>query len=188
MQAAGVKPNVVTYNSLISAYDKGGQWQKAEEAFEQMKAAGVTPDIKTYNPLLSVLWECGQQAKAIELFEEASKAGVYPPGDRKFGKMDLHNLSKGAALASLTLWLDEMAASTREGAAGLPATLVVVTGWGKGSRVTGESEVKDAVTAYLADLGSPFEFPSDNSGWLQAKRAAVGEWFRVMRRRSEGVR
>jgi len=44
MQAAGVTPNVVTYNSLISAYDKGGRWQKAEEAFGQMKAAGVTPD------------------------------------------------------------------------------------------------------------------------------------------------
>ena len=30
MQAAGVTPHVFTYSSLISAYDKGGQWQKAE--------------------------------------------------------------------------------------------------------------------------------------------------------------
>ena len=70
-----------------------------------------------------------------------------------------------------------MADSTRDGAAGLPATLEVVTGWGKGSRVTGESEVKDAVTAFLAGLGSPFEAPSDNPGRLEAKRTAVGEWL-----------
>jgi hypothetical protein len=81
-----------------------------------------------------------------------------------------------------------MADSTRDGAAGLPATLEVVTGWGKSSRVTGASEVKDAVTAYLADLGSPFEVSRYTPGRLDAKRTAVGEWFRAMRRRSEGVR
>ena len=153
-----------------------------------MQAAGVTPDIPTYNPLLSVLWECGQRAKAIELFVAASDAGVYPQGDRKFGKLDLQELSKGAALASVTLWLDEMADSTRDGAAELPATLKVVTGWGKSSRVMGESEVKDAVTAYLADLGSPFEAPTNNPGCLEANRTAVSEWWRVTRHRSEGVR
>ena len=40
MQAAGVTPNVYTYSFLISAYDKGGQWQKAQEAVERMQAAG----------------------------------------------------------------------------------------------------------------------------------------------------
>ena len=47
--------------------------------------------------------------------------------------------------------------------------------------MTGESEVKDAVTAFLADLGSPFEAPKGNPEfwpeWLEAKRAAVGEWL-----------
>jgi hypothetical protein len=142
-----------------------------------MQAAGVTPDIQAYNPLLSVLWECGHRAKAIELFVEASEAGVYPQGDRTLGKPALHELSKGAALTSLTLWLDEMAALTSDGGVGLPGIFEVVTGWGKGSRVTGESEVKDAVTAYLADLGSPFDFPSDNPGCLEAQRDAVGEWL-----------
>ena len=40
MPAAGLTPNDYTYNSLISAYAKGGQWQKAETAFMQMQAAG----------------------------------------------------------------------------------------------------------------------------------------------------
>jgi len=53
MQAAGVTPDVVTYSSLISAYDEGEQWQKADEAFKQMQAAGVTPDVVTYSSLIS---------------------------------------------------------------------------------------------------------------------------------------
>ena len=122
MQAAGLTPNVHTYNSLISAYDKGGQWQRAMLIFKEITQAEMTLDIHTYNPLLSVLWVCGHRAKAIELFEKASEAGVYPQGDHKLGMIDLHELSNGAALASLTLWLDAMAASTRLDAAGLPLT------------------------------------------------------------------
>jgi len=34
MDTAGVRPNVCRYSSFISAYDKGGQWQKAEAAFD----------------------------------------------------------------------------------------------------------------------------------------------------------
>jgi pentatricopeptide repeat domain-containing protein 1 len=174
MQAAGVEPNEYTYNSVIRAYTKGEQWQKAEEVFVKMQSAGLTPNKYTYNSLLSVLWECGQRARAIELFMEASEARVYPQGDRKRGQIDLHGLSQGAALASLSLWLDAVAAS---GGDGLPKMLNVVTGWGEGSRVTGESVVKDAVIAFLADLGSPFEVPSDNPGCLEAGRTEVGEWL-----------
>jgi hypothetical protein len=38
-----------------------------------------------------------------------------------------------------------------------------------------ESEVKDAVTAFLADLDCPFEVTNDDPGHLEAKPAAVGE-------------
>jgi hypothetical protein len=123
-----------------------------------------------------VIWECGQRDRASELFVEASKEGVYPQSDRKLGKIDLHHLSKGAALASLTRWLDVMAAAARDDPAGLPDALTVMMG--KGSRRTGESEVKAAVTALLAELGSPFEAPSDSPGHLEAKRAAVDGWIR----------
>jgi pentatricopeptide repeat protein len=47
----GRQPNVITYSSPISAYDKGGQWQKAEAAFKQMQAAGLTPNVITYSKL-----------------------------------------------------------------------------------------------------------------------------------------
>jgi hypothetical protein len=104
---------------------------------------------------------------------------VYPRAEGAAGQLDLHVLSAGAALASLTLWLDELAASLRQdSSAGLPASLVVVTGWGKGSRVTGVSEVKNVVTAFLAAHSSPFHVPHENPGCLLAERAVVEPWLR----------
>ena len=52
MQAAGVTPIDYTYSALISAYETGEQWQKAEEAHQQMQAAGVTLDANTHSSLI----------------------------------------------------------------------------------------------------------------------------------------
>jgi pentatricopeptide repeat domain-containing protein 1 len=48
-----VKPDVYSYNALISACEKGGQWERAVEVFEEMKAAGVKPDVITYSALIT---------------------------------------------------------------------------------------------------------------------------------------
>jgi pentatricopeptide repeat protein len=41
MQAAGIPANTITYSVLISAYGKGGQWEKTMTVFEDMQAAGI---------------------------------------------------------------------------------------------------------------------------------------------------
>ena len=38
MKAAGVKPNVITYNAAISACEKGGRTDEALELLAEMKA------------------------------------------------------------------------------------------------------------------------------------------------------
>ena len=48
-----MKPDVYSYNALISACEKGGQWERAVEVFEEMKAAGVKPDVITYSALIT---------------------------------------------------------------------------------------------------------------------------------------
>ncbi|KAK3249083.1 hypothetical protein CYMTET_41480 [Cymbomonas tetramitiformis] len=60
MKRAGVEPNVITYSSLISACEKGGQWEKALEVFAGMKKAGVEPNVITYSSLISAC-EKGEQ-------------------------------------------------------------------------------------------------------------------------------
>jgi pentatricopeptide repeat protein len=79
--AAGVTPTVVTYNSLISACGTGGQWQKAETAFERMQAAGLTPkrpNVITYTSLSSACGTGEQWQKAGAVFREMLMAGVSP--------------------------------------------------------------------------------------------------------------
>ena len=41
MRHAGVQANIVTYNALIRACEKGMQWERAVEVFALMQDAGV---------------------------------------------------------------------------------------------------------------------------------------------------
>jgi pentatricopeptide repeat domain-containing protein 1 len=176
MKAAGVQPNDITYSALISACDKGAQWQRAMEVFEEMKEAGVQPNVQTFNPLISVLWQCSQRRTAIDMYLVASQAGVYPlQAERTLSEINLHDTSAGAAQAATTLWLAEIVAASLEQRA-LPATFTVVTG--QGNHKEGESEVKDAMTAFLLEeLGSPFQAPRNNPGCLKADQLAVCKWL-----------
>ena len=59
-----MEANQFTYNALIAACEKGGQWGAALVAYKEMCAAGLPPDQSTYNPLLNALWEGEQCAYA----------------------------------------------------------------------------------------------------------------------------
>ena len=72
MQKAGVKPDEVTYNSLLT---KAPDWTKAEAVIEQMQKAGVKPDEVTYNSLLT---KAPDWTKAEAVIEQMQKAGVKP--------------------------------------------------------------------------------------------------------------
>jgi pentatricopeptide repeat domain-containing protein 1 len=59
MQSSGCAPDVVTYTSLISAYERGGQWHLALQAFQRMLAQGCRPDAIVYNAMVDALWQTG---------------------------------------------------------------------------------------------------------------------------------
>lgn len=40
MQAAGCRPDVVTYTALIAAYERGGKWLRALDTFHTVSAPG----------------------------------------------------------------------------------------------------------------------------------------------------
>ena len=60
MQRRGLVPNVITYNALISALEKGNQPGEALEIFKEMKQYGTVPNVITYSTLISTL-EKGKQ-------------------------------------------------------------------------------------------------------------------------------
>jgi hypothetical protein len=114
----------------------------------------------------------------MDLYLQASEAGVYPrQAELAVKKIDLHDMSPGAALVALTLWLDAILAKSVTLSTAVPARLTVVTG--QGNHKSGESEVKDAVVAFLKAMSSPFQVPMDDPGCLKADGADVGVWLRA---------
>jgi pentatricopeptide repeat protein len=78
MAAAGVEANVFTYSALISAMEKGGQWEQAQRVFDGMVAAGMQPNVATYGALITAMEKGGQWEQAQRVFDSMAAAGVEP--------------------------------------------------------------------------------------------------------------
>ena len=72
MKQKGVVPNVITYNALISACEKGKQPEQAMEVFKAMQQQGVVPDVITYSALISACEKSKQPEQAMEVFKALS--------------------------------------------------------------------------------------------------------------------
>ena len=53
----------------------------------------------------------------------------------------------------------------------------ILTGWGRHSKVAGESIVKKAVESHLLAIGAPFQVAKYNEGRLISTGHVVGEWL-----------
>jgi len=51
----GLLPDIISFNSAISACESVGQWETALNMLDEMRARGITPDIITNNSLISCL-------------------------------------------------------------------------------------------------------------------------------------
>jgi len=71
-------PNVVTYNTTITACEKGNQWELALKLFETAPIQGVVPDLITYNATISACGRCQQWETALRLFELLLRRGFEP--------------------------------------------------------------------------------------------------------------
>jgi pentatricopeptide repeat protein len=58
MVLVGLKPNGVTYNTLINGYCKTGRVQDALTLFSQMLRTGVAIDTISYQVTWKILFEC----------------------------------------------------------------------------------------------------------------------------------
>lgn len=71
MVRRGLKPNQITYGSVISAQAKRGSAQMASSVLKQMIAAGLQPSVVAFNAVLDAHGKCddGSAAEALLLFE-----------------------------------------------------------------------------------------------------------------------
>jgi len=66
MKQGGIKPNTITYSSLINAYGKANQLSKMKEIVERMKKEGIESDVITYNSIIEALGSAEQIEKIIK--------------------------------------------------------------------------------------------------------------------------
>ena len=80
MEKEGLKGNVITFTSLISACARGDgdSVEKAMGYFQEMKEKGVEVNEITYNALLHACAAAGDGVQAVRYFEEMKKSGLEP--------------------------------------------------------------------------------------------------------------
>ena len=65
----GVRADVITYNTLISAAGRAGKWPRAVQLLEHMRSAGLRADAVTYNALITAARRAGEPDEAFAAFE-----------------------------------------------------------------------------------------------------------------------
>merc|ERR1719265_3110633 len=70
--------DVVSYNTLLKAFLKAGQIQKARTLLSEMSAGGVTPNKVTYNEMLNALVNIKDRRGMWQLISDMAAKGMYP--------------------------------------------------------------------------------------------------------------
>ncbi|XP_050236986.1 putative pentatricopeptide repeat-containing protein At1g02420 [Mercurialis annua] len=107
MREFGVKPDVVSYNSLIDVYCKGREIEKAYRVIDEMKGEDISPDVITYTSVIGGLGLMGQPDKARDLLKEMKEYGCYP--DVAAYNAVIRNYCIAKRLGDASSLMDEMA-------------------------------------------------------------------------------
>ncbi|KAK4795276.1 hypothetical protein SAY86_013270 [Trapa natans] len=78
MKDMGVKPDIVSYNSLIDVYCKSRDMDRVYKILKKMKEEDIIPDVITYTSMIGGLGLMGQPDKARDILKEMKEYGVYP--------------------------------------------------------------------------------------------------------------
>jgi pentatricopeptide repeat domain-containing protein 1 len=73
-----VQPTAVTYNTVISALAKAGQWEQANTIHNEMVEKGMRDDAFTLTALITACEKTGQWEKILPLLDQFIKQGVEP--------------------------------------------------------------------------------------------------------------
>ncbi|GLC33967.1 hypothetical protein PLESTB_000823500 [Pleodorina starrii] len=74
MRAAGLRPDAVTYGTLVHAAVRSGSIDAALEVLAAMRVEGVQPDGAIFTSLMKLFRTQGRQAQALEFFQQMSSS------------------------------------------------------------------------------------------------------------------
>ncbi|CAH2036915.1 unnamed protein product [Thlaspi arvense] len=130
--------------------------------------------------VVDFLHKSGLKEEAGSVWEVAAQKNVFPDALREksssYWLINLHVMSEGTAITALSRTLawfrKQMLVS-----GSCPSRIDIVTGWGRRSRVTGTSMVRQAVEELLNVFGSPFFTENGNSGCFVGCGEPLNRWL-----------
>lgn len=130
--------------------------------------------------VVDFLHKSGLKEEAGSVWEVAAQKNVYPDAVREksscYWLINLHVMSDGTAVTALSRTLawfrSQMLISGR-----CPSRIDIVTGWGRRSRVTGTSLVRQAVQDLLQMFSFPFFTENGNSGCFVGCGEPLNKWL-----------
>lgn len=78
MEDFGVKPDVITFSTIMNAWSSAGFMEKCRQIFDDMVKAGIKPDAHAYSILAKGYVRAQEVEKAEELLTVMIKAGIHP--------------------------------------------------------------------------------------------------------------
>lgn len=78
MEEFGVKPDVITFSTIMDAWSSAGLMDKCQEIFNDMEKAGIEPDIHAFSILAKGFVRAGEPGTAESLLTSMGKSGVHP--------------------------------------------------------------------------------------------------------------
>ena len=99
-ESKGIKPDVFTYTTLLSGFEKAGKDDFAIQVFLEMRAVGCKPNICTFNALIKMH---GNRGKFAEMMKAKRKERKFPikewekakRKERKFPTKEWEKVKKG---------------------------------------------------------------------------------------------
>lgn len=78
MEEFGVKPDVITFSTIMNVWSTAGFMEKCRQIFDDMVKAGIKPDLHAYCILAKGYVRAQEPEKAEELLTSMLKSGVCP--------------------------------------------------------------------------------------------------------------
>lgn len=130
--------------------------------------------------VVDFLHKSGLKEEAGSVWEVAAENNVYPDAVREkascYWLINLHVMSEGTAITALCRTLAWFRRQMLVSGVG-PVRIDIVTGWGRRSRVTGSSLVRQAVQELLNIFSFPFFVENGNTGCFVGCGEPLNRWL-----------
>ncbi|XP_027335973.1 pentatricopeptide repeat-containing protein At1g74750 [Abrus precatorius] len=130
--------------------------------------------------VVDFLHKSGLKEEAGSVWEVAAQRNVYPDAVKEksscYWLINLHVMSDGTAVTALSRTLAGFRKQMLTSGVG-PNRIDIVTGWGRRSRVTGSSLVRQAVHELLHMFSFPFFTENGNSGCFVGCGEPLSQWL-----------